>query len=45
MGIFYSGVGIGIALTGLIVPVLNSFTWRGTWIGLMIISIVLITLV
>jgi predicted MFS family arabinose efflux permease len=42
-GIFYGGVGTGIALTGLIVPVLNSFTWRGTWIGLMIISIVLIT--
>jgi predicted MFS family arabinose efflux permease len=41
-GIFYGGVGAGIALTGLIVPVLSSFTWRGTWIGLLIISIALI---
>lgn len=34
-GFFYSGVGIGIFLTGLIVPVLNDFWgWQWTWVGL-----------
>ncbi|MED1792093.1 YbfB/YjiJ family MFS transporter [Brevibacillus nitrificans] len=41
-GIFYGGVGAGIALTGVVVPILNNFTWRGTWIGLLIISVILI---
>lgn len=41
-GIFYGGVGIGIVLAGLLTPVLSFFTWRGTWIGLLIISIILI---
>jgi predicted MFS family arabinose efflux permease len=39
-GMFYSGVGIGILITGLIVPVLDHyFSWRGAWIGLGILSI------
>lgn len=34
-GFFYSGVGIGIFLTGLIVPILNDFWgWEWTWVGL-----------
>ncbi|MFM9279597.1 YbfB/YjiJ family MFS transporter [Paenibacillus jiagnxiensis] len=42
VGIFYGGVGIGIVLAGLLTPVLGSFTWRGTWIGLLITSIILV---
>ncbi|OME75908.1 MFS transporter [Paenibacillus sp. FSL A5-0031] len=41
-GIFYGGVGTGIALTGLLTPVLSFFTWRGTWLGLSIVCIALI---
>lgn len=41
-GLFYSGVGLGIFLTGLIIPSLNhSFQWEGVWVGLAIISIIL----
>ncbi|HHY73071.1 MAG TPA: YbfB/YjiJ family MFS transporter [Bacillus bacterium] len=38
-GIFYSGVGLGIFLTGLFVPSLNHlFHWEGAWVGLAIVS-------
>lgn len=41
-GHFYSGVGMGILLTGLAVPFLGHFfTWRGTWLGLMILSMIM----
>lgn len=34
-GLLYSGVGGGIALTGVAVPVLDAlWGWRGTWLGL-----------
>jgi predicted MFS family arabinose efflux permease len=40
-GIFYGGVGIGIFLTGLIIPILNrSFMWEGSWVGLAILSVI-----
>ncbi|MFD0692649.1 YbfB/YjiJ family MFS transporter [Paenibacillus sp. GCM10027628] len=42
VGIFYGGVGTGIALTGLLTPILSHFSWRGTWIGLLVIGIVLL---
>lgn len=38
-GIFYSGVGLGIFLSGIATPSLNqAFHWEGAWIGLAIIS-------
>lgn len=38
-GLFYSGVGLGIFLTGLITPSLNQlFHWEGVWVGLAIVS-------
>ncbi len=38
-GSFYSGVGIGIFFTGLLVPWLNHyFGWQGTWIGVGLLS-------
>ncbi|MDB5084062.1 MAG: permease of the major facilitator superfamily protein, partial [Bacilli bacterium] len=40
IGIFYGGVGAGIAMTGLMVPVLNAYSWRGAWVGLMLIGFV-----
>lgn len=41
-GIFYSGVGFGIALSGIIVsPLHKYFDWSGTWIGLAGISLIL----
>ena len=41
-GMFYSGVGLGIALSGLLVPELASlFGWRGAWWGLMFVGAVL----
>ncbi|UAC48434.1 YbfB/YjiJ family MFS transporter [Bacillus aquiflavi] len=34
-GLFYGGVGIGILLSGLFVPILNHYySWQGSWIGL-----------
>ncbi len=34
MGMLYSGVGLGIALTGLLIPVLDHYwNWSGAWIG------------
>lgn len=41
-GIFYSGVGIGIALSAVIVSPLHSYVgWHGVWIGLAIFSVLL----
>lgn len=41
-GFFYGGVGLGIFLTGLIIPSLNnSFKWEGTWLGLAVVSAIL----
>lgn len=41
-GIFYSGVGLGIALSGIIVsPLHRYFDWNGTWIGLALLCILL----
>ncbi|MGM9988255.1 MAG: YbfB/YjiJ family MFS transporter [Bacillaceae bacterium] len=41
-GLFYGGVGLGIFLTGIMTPILNtSFQWEGVWIGLALISIIL----
>lgn len=38
-GVFYSGVGIGILLTGILVPVFDEYdSWQGTWLGLMLLS-------
>lgn len=34
IGVLYSGVGLGIALTGLLIPVLDHYwNWSGAWIG------------
>lgn len=42
VGFVYSGVGLGIVLSGLLVPLLaDKFSWQGAWIGLAGISIVL----
>ncbi len=41
-GVLYGGVGFGIAVTGLVVPAIGSqFGWRGEWLGLMVLSIVI----
>lgn len=41
-GVLYGGVGLGIATSGWIVPILGkSFGWQGTWLGLMILTIAL----
>lgn len=38
-GVFYSGVGIGIFLSGTLVPLLNLWAgWQGAWIGLGLLS-------
>lgn len=45
-GIFYSGVGLGIAFSGFIVSPLNQiFHWNGTWIGLALFSALLFVLI
>lgn len=42
VGFFYSGVGIGIFMTGLFVPLLDVFFgWRGAWFSLAVISLFL----
>lgn len=39
-GLFYSGVGFGILLTGLIVPIADSFFgWNGAWVALGFIAL------
>ncbi|WP_042346556.1 YbfB/YjiJ family MFS transporter [Bacillus massiliigorillae] len=41
-GLIYSGVGIGIVISGLSVPLLHTFfAWKGTWIGLGLLTILL----
>ena len=38
-GYIYSGIGLGIAISGLFVPFMEGFVaWEGTWIGLGIVS-------
>lgn len=45
-GYFYSGVGLGIFFSTLFVPLFNhSFHWKGVWIGLAIISFLLMIFV
>jgi predicted MFS family arabinose efflux permease len=45
-GFFYGGVGLGIFLTGLIIPILNrSFKWEGAWVGLAVVSVIFTFLV
>ncbi|GMA52550.1 MFS transporter [Alicyclobacillus contaminans] len=42
IGVFYGGVGFGIAVTGLTVPLLASwFSWRGAWLGMMVFTVVI----
>lgn len=41
-GVFYGGVGLGIAVTGALVPEINhAFAWQGSWLGMMVLSICL----
>jgi len=40
-GVLYSGVGLGIALTGIVVPSLARDGWRAAWIGLGFMSVLL----
>ncbi|KGR79283.1 YbfB/YjiJ family MFS transporter [Ureibacillus manganicus] len=38
-GYLFSGIGLGIAISGLLVPYIEaSFSWEGTWIGLGVLS-------
>ncbi|NEY98187.1 YbfB/YjiJ family MFS transporter [Bacillus shackletonii] len=42
-GLFYGGVGLGICLSSLCIPRLNRlFQWEGTWIGLAVVSGILV---
>jgi predicted MFS family arabinose efflux permease len=45
IGIFYGGVGFGIALSGLLIPLFSLHSWRGAWIGLLVISIILVAFI
>ncbi|WP_328702153.1 YbfB/YjiJ family MFS transporter [Alicyclobacillus fructus] len=41
-GVFYGGVGAGISVSGLVVPVFGGIAgWRGAWLGLMVVSILI----
>ncbi|GAB7053682.1 MULTISPECIES: YbfB/YjiJ family MFS transporter [Paenibacillus] len=43
-GVFYGGVGAGIAASGLAVPLLEaSFGWQGTWLGLALLCAMLLS--
>ncbi|WP_036677065.1 YbfB/YjiJ family MFS transporter [Paenibacillus tyrfis] len=45
VGLFYSGVGLGITATGFAVPWLHAqYGWRGTWLGMALICAVLLAL-
>ncbi|MFJ8518130.1 YbfB/YjiJ family MFS transporter [Lysinibacillus xylanilyticus] len=45
-GLFYSGVGAGIALSAVIVsPIHAMFDWNGTWIALALFSVVLLVFI
>lgn len=38
-GFVFSGIGLGIAISGLVVPIFeNAIAWQGTWLGLGVIS-------
>lgn len=40
-GYVFSGIGLGIAISGLCVPAIEArFAWQGTWLGLGILSAV-----
>ncbi|MEK5333571.1 YbfB/YjiJ family MFS transporter [Lysinibacillus sp. FSL W8-0992] len=42
-GYLFSGIGLGIAISGLFVPFIEvRFAWQGTWIGLGILSAILL---
>ncbi|MFS0817137.1 YbfB/YjiJ family MFS transporter [Lysinibacillus sp. 1P01SD] len=42
-GYVFSGIGLGIAISGLCVPIIEAkFAWQGTWLGLGILSAVLL---
>lgn len=44
-GYLFSGIGIGIAISGLCVPFLETpFLWEGTWVGLGLLSSIFIAL-
>ncbi|BBI35583.1 YbfB/YjiJ family MFS transporter [Cohnella abietis] len=45
IGIFYGGVGFGIALSGLLIPLFSLHSWRGAWIGLLVVSIILVAII
>ncbi len=45
-GIFYSGVGAGIALSAIIVsPIYAVYDWNGTWIALALFSVILLVFI
>jgi predicted MFS family arabinose efflux permease len=45
-GLFYSGVGFGIFFSTLFIPSFNNlFMWEGVWVGLAIVSVILIIFV
>lgn len=45
-GYLYSGVGIGIVLSGMAVPILDTlFTWKTAWFGLSMLSLLLAVIV
>lgn len=42
-GYIFSGIGLGIALSGIFVPILESaFSWQGAWIGLGVLSVLFV---
>ncbi|AVK99142.1 YbfB/YjiJ family MFS transporter [Lysinibacillus sphaericus] len=45
-GIFYGGVGLGIFLSSLLIPILNRlYSWEGVWLGLSSVSMLLVLIV
>ncbi|TKI72353.1 YbfB/YjiJ family MFS transporter [Lysinibacillus mangiferihumi] len=45
-GIFYGGVGLGIFLSSLLIPILNRlYRWEGVWLGLSGVSMLLVLIV
>jgi predicted MFS family arabinose efflux permease len=41
-GLFYSGVGLGILISSLMIPILNNlFSWKGVWVGLALVCAIL----
>lgn len=45
-GIFYGGVGLGIFLSSLLIPILNRlYSWEGVWLGLSGVSMLLVLIV